>query len=177
MKIENKTKWNTKQLRAFLSRVAFEELDAKQRKGLQVQIVYNRAGRKADYVSGHAYLRSNLMQINIGAHKVDKIDLAHTIAHEMAHTRGMTHAQMKGRPDYERVGNWRELYAWAEELPLEESQSKARPKQDVQSVRYRRVLEGIARWETKHKRAVNALKKLRKQRKYYENALKGKEME
>ena len=38
---------------------------------------------------------------------------------------------------------------------------------DLKLKRYRRVIEAIARWEAKERRAKNALKKLRKQRAYY----------
>lgn len=41
--------------------------------------------------------------------------------------------------------------------------------------RYAAVLAGIARWESKLKRAENALKKLNRKRKYYESKQTGKE--
>lgn len=172
MRIENLTKWKTAHLKAFVSRVAAVELTPEQRRKLKVEIVYNRAGKNQSYVSGCAYLRSNWMRVRVGAHQIDRINLAHTIAHEMAHTRGMQHSQMSGNPEYSRVGNWREVYAWADELPLETNAPK--PKPDVQSVRFQRILNNIRNWETKFKRASNALKKLRKQKKYYEKVLAAK---
>jgi hypothetical protein len=43
-----------------------------------------------------------------------------------------------------------------------------RPEPDVTAIRHQRVLEAIARWERKAKRAETALRKLRRQRAYYE---------
>ena len=42
---------------------------------------------------------------------------------------------------------------------------------DVQAERAERVVAGIKRWETKLKRAQNKLKKLRRQKKYYDKVL------
>ena len=44
----------------------------------------------------------------------------------------------------------------------------AKPKADPKQLRYKRTLEGIARWESKAKRAKTALVKLNARRKYYE---------
>lgn len=46
--------------------------------------------------------------------------------------------------------------------------AKEKPKADPATLRRARVLEGIARWEAKEKRARNALKKLRRQKAYYD---------
>jgi len=47
----------------------------------------------------------------------------------------------------------------------------AKPKPDVRTVRYERVLAGIRRWRSKAKRADTALKKLERQRRYYERQI------
>lgn len=48
-----------------------------------------------------------------------------------------------------------------------------KPKPKVQDVRYVRIVDRIQRWESKLKRAENALKKLHKQRVYYEKKQEG----
>lgn len=48
---------------------------------------------------------------------------------------------------------------------------KAKAAVDARQRRYQRVLARIKAWETKRKRAENALKKLRQQRRYYERVL------
>lgn len=47
------------------------------------------------------------------------------------------------------------------------------PQADPRAKRQAQVLAGIARWESKLKRAENALRKLRKQARYYERTLGG----
>jgi len=46
-----------------------------------------------------------------------------------------------------------------------------KPTPDLKAVRYQRVLQRIKVWEAKRKRAENALKKLARQRAYYEKAI------
>lgn len=46
-----------------------------------------------------------------------------------------------------------------------------KPKTDVQAERHRRILARIAAWEAKAKRAATALKKLNRQRAYYDRTL------
>jgi hypothetical protein len=48
---------------------------------------------------------------------------------------------------------------------------KPKAKLDVKAVRYQRVLKRMERWEAKRKRAEQALKKLRRQKAYYENRI------
>jgi predicted SprT family Zn-dependent metalloprotease len=168
VKIENKTHWRTDHLRAFISRIAKEELGAEARKRLHITVVYNRAKDKG-YVTGCAFLGGSRAWIKVPSGEVDKIDLAHVIAHELAHIRGMQHRQMTHNPQYSRVGDWRSRYAWALDMPLEKAQPK--PKQDVQVKRYEAVLAQERRWQTKLKRAQTALKKLRPKLRRYERVL------
>lgn len=46
----------------------------------------------------------------------------------------------------------------------------AKPKPDVRAIRHQRVVARIEAWESKRKRAETALRKLRRQRRYYEGA-------
>jgi len=167
MKIENKTKWRTDQLRAIIQRLAVEELDVEKRKKLKVEIVYLRPNART---CGLATVDGHWMRLYLPREgEVDKIELAHTIAHEMGHLRGMQHHQMRLSPVYSRVGEWRELFAWAEAMPVERQAPK--PKPDQQLIRFARVLAAEKRWLTKQKRAATALKKLRAQRRRYERVL------
>jgi hypothetical protein len=43
-----------------------------------------------------------------------------------------------------------------------------KPKPDTKAIRHQRILERIARWEAKQKRAETALRKLRRQQAYYQ---------
>jgi hypothetical protein len=173
MKIINKTHWRTDHLRAFIARLAKDELEPAARKALVVTIKYNRQKDKG-WCSGRARVGSArmgkaIMTIMLPSQAVDKIDLAHVIRHELAHTRGMEHRQMTKNSLYSRVGNWREIHAWAEEMPLERQAKK--PKDDVQLQRYQRALAAEKRWTTKLKRAQTALKNLRPKLRRYEGIL------
>lgn len=181
MKIHNKTKWRTKHLRAIISEVmkrspthlrdSFKQ--HKYRAKLDVTVAYHRHGM-SNGCGGFGWYNSWSIKLLVSSHEVDRVDLARTIAHELAHTLDYKHSDMKG-PLFTRVGNWREIYAWAESFPLGQEQPKAKPKgTDLQLVRYNRVLNAQGRWETKLKRAQNALKKLRTQRRYYESKLAAK---
>jgi hypothetical protein len=65
------------------------------------------------------------------------------IAHELAHTRGMTHATMRGNTMYWRIGSHSTTYAWGNDLPLEVKVRKVikRPTADVKMVRAQKMLK------------------------------------
>lgn len=168
MRITNKTHWRTDQLKAIIQRVADAELDTNDRKRLRVEAVYKKSNWRR---CGLGAINGLWIRLYLNRDSVDRIQLAHTIAHEFAHNRGWRHRQMAGTLRYSYAEGWREYYAWAESLPLEEKEVKAKAKPDIQLVRYQRVLDAKKRWLTKAKRAATALKKLRAQERYYERAL------
>jgi hypothetical protein len=174
MKIINRTHWRTDHLRAFVSRVAKDELDPAKRKVMKVYVEYTRGSTGS---SGCAPYNGNWLKVRLcsgaGGRQPDKVDLAGTLAHEMAHTRGMRHWQMQGNR-YSRGDAYRARYAWAQDLPLERKPVRRKAPVDVQAQRHKRVLESLKRWQTKLKRAETALKKLRTQERYYERALEAK---
>lgn len=168
MKIVNKTMWRTDQLRAIVSRVAQDELDTEKRKYLEVIVEYRRANA---CVIGRAQRRGYWIKITIERENVDRVLLAHIIAHEMAHSRGLQHSEMRGCARYDYTEGWRDYYAWANQMPIEKKQVREKLKEDVQLVRYNRILERQRGWTTKLKRAQTALKKLARQQRYYEKVL------
>jgi predicted SprT family Zn-dependent metalloprotease len=182
MKITNTTKWQTTQIRAIVSAVMKRSPDHikrklivdQYRKKLHVKVVYNRQVDQGS-CSGHAWFHSWSLTLKLPSQVVDRVDMAMVIAHELAHTLGYKHQDMTGVALWNRTGNWRELYCWADELPLEKMAPKRKPKgTDLQLIRYQRLLASQARWETKAKRAKTALTKLHKQRRYYEKQLAAK---
>lgn len=180
MKITNKTKWQTPHLRAFVSEVMKRAPELLRRKmiaqkyraKLEIEIKYNKAGQRGGYVCGRAWVNSYSMTLMVGGHEIDRVDLAHVIMHELAHTLGYRHPDMEGNALFMRVGKWREIYAWAETLPLEVVQPKAKPRgAELQELRFKRVMAAKDRWTAKLKRAQNALRKLNRQERYYATAL------
>src|SRR5215472_14739094 len=178
LRVINKTHWRTDHIRAFVNRVAQEELDPEKRKGYVVYIEY---AHGHGFSSGHAPYGGNHITVRLSSGNNGKLpsktDFAGVIAHEMAHTRGMHHWQMQGdryqRGHGEQLERYKARYAWAEELPLEKKSVRAKTA-DIQEVRHTRTLESIKRWESKLKRAQTALKKLRAQDRYYTKALAAK---
>lgn len=58
--------------------------------------------------------------------EMDPVEFAHTISHECRHARGLTDEGL-GDPRYDhKVPGWRELYAWAEDYPLERNAPAAK---------------------------------------------------
>ncbi len=101
--------------------------------------------------------------------KLDIYQLAHLFEHDLAHCRGYKHKGMCS------LNSWKhatpEQYPYLDGMEVGHHVSKAKPKPAAKDLRYQRVLANITRWKTKAKRAENALKKLDRQRRYYENAL------
>lgn len=160
IQLDNRTHWRSDHLREFLKRGMHQErVDLCKRGAPTIRIVvkYNRGGDRHASVSGRATIGGNWCKIMVPSGSVDRIDLAHVVAHELAHTAGIEHAAMEGCPTYRRVGNWRELYAWADSLPLE--------KHVIQSVRPSledKIAHGekmLAKALTREKRAVTLRKK------------------
>jgi len=180
LKIKNNTNWRTDHLRAIITRVIREEFLPAKRKHVFIKIEYGKGGRYANrdgMCGGYAWYNSTNMVIKVAQDQIDAVDFAHTVAHESAHCRGLKHRDMKGKPDYMRCGNWRERYAWAAEILIEVKAIKSQTKPNAQLLRFQQTVAGIERWETKLKRATNALKKLRTRKRYYVNALAAKGME
>jgi hypothetical protein len=175
MRVVNKTKWRTDQLKAFAVRAAKDELDPEKAKRLNITFVNTRPQDDRAYSSGLCYrLGGNDIVVRLHRKLQNKTDLAMVLAHEMAHARGMNHNQMRGNPRYRRLESTRELYAWAEAMPLEVKPKRAKTPVDIQAVRHQRILAATKRWETKLKRAQTALKKLRAQDRYYSRAMAAK---
>jgi hypothetical protein len=176
MKFINKTHWHTPDLAKIIrrcERLELNEMSRERRKRITCRIAYTKGSGRGS--SGYATYNGFNWTVRVGKDFIDKVDFAGVCVHEMAHLRGLHHDRMNGKPKYDRVGNYRELYAWANDFEIRLAKvATAKPKADVQETRYSRVLNNIKGWETKLKRAQNALKKYRQQQRYYERALAAK---
>jgi hypothetical protein len=184
MRITNHTKWNTADLRkvilAVLNQWNARETRKVSKTRLRVTVTYNRsAGR---YTTGHAWLNSATMRLYVGKNEVDVLGLANTAEHEIAHCAGYDHDHMHGYlarawhpTDDKRRAESAARYPFLAGVAIRPKAVKpAKPKPDAQVVAYDRVIAGIARWQTKAKRAATALKKLNQRKRYYEKALAAK---
>ena len=167
MKVVNYTRWNTKHLRAIAVRVAMAELTPQQRKRLIVTVKYNRGGKRHAYSSGWCGYGSMRPRIMVPSGNVDKADFAHVVAHELCHAKGWHHRDFSGVPRWNRVGNWREFYAWAETMPLEVQAPKPKVKPTTDA-KIDHIQKMIARWVSKQKRATTGVKAWTRRLKYYE---------
>jgi len=110
---------------------------------LRVRVRYTRAE-----VSGRASLHSNTITLRLNEHMVPKDKLAKIINHELAHTRGLTHAQMLGSNLYCWLPGWEKHFTWAVELPLDRKPSKLRTEGS----------EGWIAWMSHLKKLLNIVK-------------------
>lgn len=164
LRIENRTGWRTDHLRAFVVR-AREEVFGTERKPLRVVFYASRTR-----LHGRAYIGGTLSTIWLPP-TIDRCVLAQILKHELAHNAGARGERwMRRGSHFGFRGAWRESVAWAETLPLELAEVKAKLPADPFAV-LAKIASSERRWTTKAKRAATALKKLRRRRTYYERKL------
>lgn len=178
-RIVNRTVYPTKQLRSFVVRayrVAAKAAGPRvvaeyERRFAKLEIIFARSNRRSGgYSTGHAYLVSSICHVGIHDNP-HKPDVARVIVHEIGHCFGLNHSDMAGSAIWMRdwkAGGTRSdsIYAWANDLPLCPKPSKAKPTIDQRRAgELARIEAGIRRWQTKAKRAENALRKLQAKRK------------
>lgn len=117
----------------------------------------------------YSYIRNGVLRVN-----PDKgwAELVHTLSHsfflrkargEKPH--GYPHARLeKAMVEYVVAQGWLDG-------KLQPKSRTGKVVLTAQQVRYQRTLDSIARWESKQKRAENALKKLLAKKKYYERVI------
>lgn len=183
MKIINNTKWRTDHLRAFVTRVAKEELEPSKRKKVVIQFNHTHTSRWC--TRGEAWIGGTHAQIwmpspaNAAKFRGLHISLAGILAHEMAHLRGLTgERDMRASARYGRGKGRSQFYAWAIYMRLEEKPARAKASQaEKAQAKALRIESNIKSWEGKKRRADNALRKYRKQLKYYNKRLAAMNME
>lgn len=177
--IKNETHWRTRDLRRFVARCAKEVLHEEYRKrtpDIRIRFKHSRSRRGENgSCGGHAYLGGSFASIRVPKPFVDRVDLAFVLAHEMGHLLGMEHRDMAGGALWDRTGRWRELYAWAETLPLERKGIRAptpprapAPPRNIKAENYAKLLARLKRWTTKYRRAQTAISKLTQAKRRYE---------
>lgn len=156
MKIANTTHWRGDQILAIARRVADHELEPRHRKHYTIRVKY---GRRGAGVSGRAPLGGYWCSINVGSDSIDTVNLAHTLGHEMAHSRGVTHAQMRGSTRYTYAAGWRDVYAWAKDLPVERKPVKPKPSPEAKrEARLAHLAAQVERWRRREKLARTKLR-------------------
>jgi len=178
MKLINKTHLKSDQLKKFIREVAKKEMV--NLKNATFTFVYRR-GHK-EYISGFAfYGMPARVTIKIPRDKtVDNVELAYLVSHELAHSQGLRHKQMKNSIYSRRYARkhgeeWERHYLWANDLPLEiqPAVKKIKPTPD-QTIRLKldRCLKMVNKWYTKAKISQTLLKKWKQKSSYYSRQLK-----
>lgn len=173
MKVVNKTHWMTRDLRRIAARVTREEFPrdrfGDRAKSISVHVGYNRAGSGSS--SGHAYYHSNWCTVNVPSGRVDPVDFAHVVAHELGHCKGLKHGHMAPHMESTRWGKrsdyMRQHFAWAKAIEIRRTpvRTKARPTVDGKLAHARRMLAKAA---TRAKRAQTLLNGWQRKVRYYE---------
>jgi hypothetical protein len=169
IKLDNKNHWRDDHIRAFILAAAREERPDLCKRGareLTAVVVYTRGRRRGSccYAQNH----SNYIKVLLPKHgSPDRVYFAQAITHELAHTRGLKHNQMNRCATYSRVGNYRTIYAWGEQLPLEVKAKKVtkRPTAIVKLAHAEKMLRLAI---TREKRAGTLRKKWQFKVRYHE---------
>jgi len=168
MKIKNETYWRTDHIRAMILRVArAQHMEPVQIRAMRIYVVWRkRRSRIGEASLGHSSGHmATYMKLFMDRDRCDSVLLAHTIAHEIGHQKGLTHRDMRGRPSFDYSPGWRDLYAWAAAFPVERRPVLERPRKappspvQLAEANYEKAAAMVRTWETKIKRAQTALKK------------------
>jgi hypothetical protein len=171
MRIQNKTEYLTTDLAAIIRRVAHAEFDQKHLRRVRVVAQYRRSnGRTLGRgIIGSGSYPSGWIQLLLDRDpaKLDKVTLAHTIAHEFAHNKGLRHRDLHNTR-YGYTEGWRELYAWAADMPLrlKAPKPKLAPSTKAQKqLAYAHTM--LAKSQRKAKLAATLVKRWQRRVRYY----------
>lgn len=182
MKLDNQTEWDTKELKELCKAVMKHEEISQTRQYIKV-IYKKRTGYSEERYGGYAYYNRKWVKMTVprpqvrkqvvsedGSTKIAEVPhefnaerFAQVLTHELGHNRGLRHKDMpySNRLDCKYVKDFKVGLA----------KPKKKPKRDLKQERYDKVLKQIKSWETKKKRAENALKKYNTKKKYYERTM------
>jgi len=177
MKIQNKSSYDTEDLRAFFSEVFRHE--GVKHSGYKITVRNTRYPRQ-DCCTGCAYLNSKVMTIRLPTQaRVMGSDgyscckdaeimpnpekVAQVVAHEIHHTLGYTHGEMLRSSKL----------STPSKLPIVRlKQEKPKGKEDLVEKRYHHALKKLKEWQKKEKKALTIRRKWHKKVAYYENKLR-----
>jgi hypothetical protein len=175
MHVRNKTNYLTRDLAAIIRRVAQDEFDAAHIRWIVVDVRYRRANSHTNgyaiYGTGEAPAGWVELRLEREPASIDKIKLAHTVAHEFAHNKGLRHHEMIS-PRYGFVDGWRDLYAWAAEMPLRLKPEKAEPGPEAKIEKaLLHAKDKVVCVQRRQKRLNTVLRRWTRRARYYERRL------
>ena len=178
IKIKNQTIWRTDDLRALIRKACGIVFDPGQKTIIHVNIVTAKA---RESVTGCAYVGGTMMTLRIGREVTDLRMVGAIIVHELGHLRGLQHRDMRGGAKWTRVGvptrdglsgyaQWLKANEWVSGMQLRKKEVIRKERvAGIELIESRMAIASanLKRWESKAKRAANAIRKLRKRVKYY----------
>lgn len=170
MKVVNKTKWRTDQLKAILLKLADKMLDPEHRRRFVVTIKPSRKTYNwpMGTYTGNATVGGRNSTLYVPPDVFyDKPGFAKVAAHEFAHNVGAPGGRA-GERDLRssaaygwRAGKYQTIYAWAESMPVEKKPVKAAPSRNEEAeLRLLQLQDRLAAWRQKEKTAKTKIKKL-----------------
>jgi len=178
MRLDNQTGFDGRFLRKLVTeahrQLAESEGRLEQWKRTRIEIVYCRANH-AGGSSGYAFLKGTLARIRI-ARRATFTRVFKVVWHELLHLYGYDHSHMRGGgyPSEDRISRAAERLGIdvASTIPVLVRISSPRP--GIRERRLERLIARRATWESKRKRAENALAKITRQITYYERVIAAK---
>ncbi len=167
--IKNDTRWQTKMLRPFITRIAREEFPGTKptntRRRVIVNIIYNR-GNGDGYCSGYAYLNSSQATVRVPndqhGNRFPVLDFCHVVGHEFGHCKGLQHSEMGLHygNSCKRGSYSNPHYEWAKALPvpLPVPKKKAPTTDQKRETALQAAHAAVERWTRKRKLADTKLK-------------------
>lgn len=163
MKILNHSPWWTADLKALVFKAAALVFTPQKwrEKRRHLHVTFQNA-KQWHGTSGVAWLGGRSMTVRIQLcekpEHLDKIDLAHTITHELGHLKGLDHQDMKGDSKYNRTGRWRDRHRWAADMPVRLKAEMVKPKKkpSTEEKRQKALAHAeamVTKWEKKEKLA------------------------
>ena len=119
--LNNRTLWSEAHLKTFITKVArIERPELCKHRAQAMTVSVSRAKGSSKQHSGTAQLKKNCISIKLPDEEasIDKVDFAQLLSRLLAITRGMTQKAMRGNSQYCARGSYRDIYAWANDLPL-----------------------------------------------------------
>lgn len=173
MKIINKTRWDTRDLRRVFAAVLrrWNKTDNRKVPSRRLKNV-NVVSARWRGVSGCAYVASGWMTIRLPKEKeqLDVEQIGFVFEHELAHCAGYQHSEMGPLNSWKMVTIGRYDYLRGFEIRAKVAPAP-KVRSDRQVERYQREVASLARWRTKLKRAQTGVKAHQAKVKRYERIL------
>ena len=173
MKIINKSRWNTSDLKK-LSRAVLKHYGYDAPRLFKIVTGKSTNWRKADSqcCSGRASLGGSRVRMMVPkSTTIEKVpvvfpvkDYARVLIHEVGHNAGLVHKEMV---ECRSIEVPEEIL----EMTVRPKEKKVKPKRDLKQERYQKTLKKVGEYETKLKRTKTLLKKWKRKRKYYEKGM------